>query len=272
MDVKPFEVENARGQMMRGEVRALDPNAAAPAVIVGHGFGEHRAWGYLPALAERIAAEGLTTVTFDFGTTKDLGGGLLDPDLLSQTTASGWLDDLGRVITGVFERTLPLPRAFDIRRIGYVGRGLGGTVGLLRAPTDSRLSALVLHAAPARWESFLGPAERGAWRERGTIDVPGPDHPSTYALGYEFERDLDREGDALDPRRAAIALERPFCLVHGEADERIPIADARALFFRNSEHAWLTPVEGAGHDLAADGGESPAIKPTVAFVRKHLLG
>jgi len=267
MEIERFEIEAVGGARIAGEVLVAEAAVEAPVVAIGHGFGEHRRSLYLPALAERLAAKGFAAVAFDFSTTRDLGGGLLDPDRLKATTATGLVDDVDRVLTAIFERTLPLPKAYDIRRIGYVGRGLGAAAGLARAKADSRLRALVLHACPARWSSFVGgDVEAPTWREAGAIDIKGADATERHAVAYEFHRDLDRNAEALDLLDAATELRVPFCLVHGEDDARIPIADARALFFRNSEHAWLRPIPGAGHRLE---GEA-AVDATVEFLERHL--
>ena len=58
----------AAGLRIRGEARipVRPPGATAQGVILCHGFKGFGRWGFFPYLAERLAAEGLTAVTFDF--------------------------------------------------------------------------------------------------------------------------------------------------------------------------------------------------------------
>ena len=57
----------------------------------------------------------------------------------------------------------------------------------------------------------------------------------------------------LSPLEAATRIApRPLLLIHGEADEVVPIADARALFEAGFGNADLRIVAGAGHRLRHD--------------------
>ncbi len=118
--------------------------------------------------------------------------------------------DLGSVLDALEAR--------GVQHVAYVGHSMGGAVGVLRASADPRIEALVslagmfhVHAFMQRTFGHLVPGE-GLM-----LDKPGCVWSRTLA------DDAERLG-SLTAQAAAVRV--PWLLVHGDADELVPLQDS----------------------------------------------
>lgn len=201
------------------------------AVVLCHGLpsGEPRDPddpGY-PGLARELGRMGLAAASFSFR-------GCYGSD--GDFSIRGWLEDLRAVIDTVAERTgAPVP---------VVGSSLGGAVGLVAAAADDRVRLAVTLAAPSSLGELAGPDARDAFldrlREIGLIRSPGfPDDPEAWAAEF-------RE---TDPSDAVRRFGRPLLVVHGEADDTVPVEHASTLAENASGSVTKVVLDGVGHRL-----------------------
>ncbi len=271
-----FELESRDSYPLRGDVRYRDGVVpGTPAIVISHGFKGFKDWGFFPHVGSVLAGGGYIAVSFNFagsGIGPDLAD-FTDPERFERATLSGDLDDLGRVIAAVVSDALPGPRPAG--RLGLLGHSRGGAVSLLAAAADPRAACLVTWAAVAHFERW-DEAERRAWRERGTLDVVNARTGQVFHLTTRLLDDIEanREGP-LNIERAARALNVPHLVVHGDADESVPVAEGQAI--ASWGRSELLVVPGAGHTFGAVHPFSgrtqhldSVLAATLAFFRRHL--
>jgi dienelactone hydrolase len=275
-----FRLEGRGGALpIFGDVRLPSGEGAAPVVAIAHDWLRWKDWGFLPYLAGALAAAGNVAVSFSFSGSGVPPGGdeIADEDAFARNTFTREVEDLERVATAIFERILPGRERFDIRRIGALGHGTGGSIALIEAARDTRVKAVIAIGAPAALDSVLPPGAMDSYFARGEHRFRDPRTNRPLRLAAPFFRDLRARRKDLDVAAAAEALAAPFLLVHGSDDERAPLAGARSLFFANAERADLEILRGADHDLGATHPlESPgdalraACEAVVRFFRARL--
>lgn len=255
------------------DVRAGGREAARPAVVVLHGFKGFKDWGMFPPLADRLARAGFSAVSLNVsGAGVDDAGAFSFPERFGRNTFSAEFGDLGLVIDALAAGGLGVPAPTSI---GLLGHSRGGGVAILRAADDARLRALVTWASIAtvrRWGDDLV----ATWRAKGRQDVVNARTGEVLPLYTEVLDDIDAHGTRLDIEAAAARVAAPWLIVHGTADEAVPIAEAERLAAAQPA-AVLERIEGAGHTFGARhpwAGSTPeldrAMTKSVTWFATHL--
>jgi len=240
--------------------RPVEAAAPLPVTVLCHGFKGFKDWGCWPPLAERLAATGRALAVFDFSHNGvgERPGEIERLDLFARQTVSRHVADLGTLLdfldTSGFAREAGLQCA---RRFNVVGHSLGGSVVLLRAADDGRITQVTTLNGCAHLERF-GAAEVERARATGRLVVhnarTGQDLP--LELGWlDDARRHDLEG-------AATQIFVPALVVQSGADESVPEAEGRQIA------AWipgsrLVTVPGADHVFGARhpfAGWTPALE------------
>jgi len=208
-------------------------DAARSGLVIAHGLprgsdsAANAAWTY-SELAERVASDtGWTALTFCF---RGAGGSE------GQFSPGGWLADLTAAIE--FLRS-------EVPTVWLLGFGVGGTLALRAAALDPAIGGVAVMATPSdlsNWQT--DPAGLAAVaHQAGLLDSASPPDLASWAA----------DARAIDPLGAAAAIPpRPLLIVHGSADEDIPLIDARALADAAEGHGELHVVAMAGHRLRHD--------------------
>lgn len=275
-----FILDGADGAPLRGAVRTAAGGSGRPAVVVCHGFKGFMEWGFFPYVADRLARAGMTAVSFNFsgsGVGPD-GESFSEPERFRRATISNDLADLANVVERLRGGTLvsglrPSPA------LGLLGHSRGGGVALLHAAGDSGVGALVTWAAVGTFVRWSDGAVQ-EWRSRGTIDIVNARTGEVLPLEVDYLEDLEAKGEVLSLERAAAAVEAPWLIVHGDADESVPVEEGRAHFaVAGDGGAVLELIPGAGHTLGARHpwpGTTPelerAMDRTLDWFSRYLLG
>jgi pimeloyl-ACP methyl ester carboxylesterase len=236
-----------------GDVRLPAGSEPVPVVAIAHGWLGWKDHGFLPYFAEGLAAAGLAAVSYSFSCSGVPAGAdaIEDVDAFAKSTWSREVADQERIVTAIFERLLPGAARFDIYKIGAVGHDTGGAVALLEARRDSRVKAVVTIGAPARLDRVVPEEAREAFLARGEWRFRDPRTNRMLRLEPGILRDLRARAADLDVRAAAQELATRFLVIHGAEDRRVPLQEARSLFFSNSDQAEIEVLPGADHDLGA---------------------
>lgn len=209
------------------------PDPLTPLVVVCHGFtGSKTGGGGAMAMADRLARRGLDTLLFDFTGCGESEGPW------GEITLTRQVDDLGAVVEWA--------RWSGYRRIILNGRSFGGATVLAYAAGDRQIDAVCTWAAVARpLQLFSGlvPEGANAGAPAGGISSSFGDAGAPHLPG-QFFQDLQRHDL---PGYAARISPRPLLLIHGRADEVVPLDDARLLFAAAGEPKELALVKGADH-------------------------
>jgi uncharacterized protein len=140
-------------------------------------------------------------------------------------------------------RWLAMQPEVDSARLGVIGHSVGAGAALLAATRQSTIRAVVSLAA------FAHPA---AMMRRWLAARHIPFWPfGAYILAY-VQWLIGYRFDDIAPINTVAKVRCPLLIVHGDADEMVPVSEARAIFAaRTNEQAILLIIPG-GHDDYGD--------------------
>jgi alpha-beta hydrolase superfamily lysophospholipase len=241
-----FDIPCKDGLTIRGEVYPAEPSLGT--VILCHGFKGFAHWGFFPYLAQTLAENGLTAITFDFS-----GSGIgrdresyAEPEAFAGNTFSRELEDLELVVDYAKRRKL------ITGKFGLFGHSRGGGIAILFATAaDSDVSSLATWAAisfPNRWSD----ENAATWRRQGYADVTNSRTGQVMRMGTALLDDIELNGKAkLNIEAAAAKIKVPWLIVHGTADDTVPSSEAERLHAQSPGMSTLRLIEGANHSLDA---------------------
>jgi pimeloyl-ACP methyl ester carboxylesterase len=228
---------------------SFHPAAASDClVILGHGVTGDKDRPLLVALAEGLSQKGWQCMRLSFS-----GNGRSQGRFEDSNIHKGVSD-----LQSVFDALRP-----DLR-IAYCGHSMGGATGVLTAARDERMRVLITLAGMVRTREFLKREFGGITPGHGCMwDEPG------CPLSQSFADDLDGLVDTLD---AAAAVEIPWLLVHGTADDVVPISDSiAALEAAGDIPKQLLTIEDGTHSFDA-GSYERIVTAIDAWLQTHLRG
>ncbi len=250
-----FTFDGPAGARLRGVLHlpaAAAGDARAAAVLLCHGMLSSKDGVKQVALARALAARGLFALRFDFQ-----GRGESSGDLRGLTLTR----ELGDARAALAE----LARRTGARRLGLAGSSLGAAVGVLLA-AEAPLGGLVTVAGVGRAELLaervVGREGLARWARDGVLEIEGA------AVGHGLVED----GACTDLAGAAARVRCPWLILHGAADEVVPVSDARLLHQASGGRATLEVLPGGDHRLLARPLLARVLAQSVRFLEAALAG
>lgn len=225
------------GLTLWGELHAPTGVGPHPALSICHGIPavpyNAQDTGYHD-LAARCAAHGFMTLLFFFR-----GAGLSEGDF----DMGGWSRDVDAAITYLLGFD-----SVDPSRLFLMGFSGGAAACLHRAACDTRVCGVVSCAAPAHFGDLVeGSALQpclSRWREIGIIRTPGyPADLDAWVSGFREVAPL---------AHVAHIAPRATLLLHGDADEVVPVTHAYELYRAAAEPKELMILPDGAHRLRVD--------------------
>jgi alpha/beta superfamily hydrolase len=215
--------------------------------IPGGGKKDPKDKGY-SHLAASLSREGYVAVIFNFRGAGESSG---DFDII------GWVEDLKGVID--YSRT----STGCLLQTGLFGFSAGAAVAVHVAAHDKRIGALLLCGCPAEFgtiksESGIEQFFQRA-RELGIISSPGfPPDRSLWVKGFETVCPEHGIGEIEATRKL---------IVHGDADDVVPVEHAYRLFQKAQEPKELLIIKNGGHRLRLN---EKAMQLALHWLKKSL--
>lgn len=198
------------GLRLRGWFLPARPAEAARSVILLHGHERHRAdptIGILD-LAAMLVDRGYNVLAFDMRGHGESAGDFKSFGFFETRDLLGAVDYLER-------------RGGAGQWIGVVGFSMGAATAILAAADEPRIRAVVADSCFADFRELL---EEALPRYSG---LPSPLTPAILLMSRLL---LGVDVEALRPERQVGRLSpRPLLVIHGEADDTVPLAHARRL-------------------------------------------
>lgn len=256
-----FEIAAPGGRVVRGDLYRAE--AAKNGVVICHGFKGFARWGAWPVLAQALNERGLNVVAFDFS-----GSGVgadresfTEIEAFAANTYARELEDLGAVVSHA------TAEGWIAREFGLFGHSRGGATAIFFAADTNRVSALVTWASIATIERWSEDQIRD-WRERGSTEVVNSRTGQVLRIDKSAWEECERESRSrLNVERAAARVRASWLIVHGSADDVVPVSDAHRLGRANAR-AEVRVLESANHVL----GASHPLKSTPPQLRETIAG
>lgn len=245
-----FEIAVPGGRTVRGDLYRAE--GATNGVVICHGFKGFARWGAWPLLAAAFNERGLNAIAFDFS-----GSGVgadresfTELEAFAANTYRRELEDLNAVVNHA------TTSGWTSRDCGLFGHSRGGATAIFFAADSDRVCCLVTWASISTIERWSAEQIRD-WQERGHIEVVNSRTGQVLRIEKSAFDECVREARyGLDVERAAERVRADWLIVHGSADEVVPVSDAHKLAQASSrgDHGMVGEVrivEGANHTLGA---------------------
>lgn len=222
-----------------------------PTVLLCHGMMSSKDGRKQVPFARALNERGFSVLRFDFSFCGESEG------RFEEITFSQEVDDLASAVNWVKEQ--------GGGPLGLLGSSMGGAVAVLYAKEDPAIRALVTLAAVARpgrlaheMEALKRKLEE--WKEEGHRFGAEGD------VGEAFFEDAK----AQDIPSAAAACQAPILILHGEADEVVPVEEARLLYEHANNPRDLLIFPDADHRFVRDQDLREALRVTQDWFEKYL--
>lgn len=230
MNEERLSFTNSRGDTLSGVLHHPAQTSAAGSVVLCHGMESSKESDKLVFLGRTLARTGIPALRFDFSYVGESSGKFED------ITYSGEVEDL--------KAAYSLIRSRYPGKTAILGSSMGGTVALLFAAQQPMVAALVTVAAPLHPENFpkriLTPEQVQQWRDQGFTIYNG------QRLNESLLKDLER----INVPESAKKVACPVLIIHGDADEIVPVAEAYELHACLNNSKRLFVVKRADHRLS----------------------
>jgi dipeptidyl aminopeptidase/acylaminoacyl peptidase len=208
----------------------------APCVVACHGLRTSKDGDKYLLLGDALAAAGLALARFDFRGCGESSGAEED------TTVGSRVEDVQAVLAFLAHH-----RRLD-GRVGLLGSSLGGFVALHVAAGRPEAPPVVTWNAPA-----------------SLVDLGEREGDPGEGLGIPFFEELATHRYAESPAGVSRHL-----VVHGEADDVVPLEHAMVLHARAAEPCDVVVVAGADHRLSDPGHRQEALAHSLAWLARFL--
>jgi uncharacterized protein len=251
--------------------------ADAPTVVYLHGFKGFKDWGFAPYVAGRFVECGMRFLAMNFSH-NGIGDNPLEFTELEKfrdNTFSLELTEAEEIIGKYHAGALFGADAGSV--MGLLGHSRGGGIALL-ASGHPAIQAVCTWASVATFARYPAHVIE-LWRQQGVLDVPNARTGQLMQLGFQIHEDLVAHMDGrLSITQAVNRLQKPLCIIHGDADEAVPAADARAIFeWADQAQVELHLIPEAGHTFGAKhpfeqahAHLEAALAHTMHFFTRHL--
>jgi pimeloyl-ACP methyl ester carboxylesterase len=250
MNQERVSFSNSRGDTLSGIIHHPAQGTPRGAVILCHGMESNKESEKLVSLGRAMAQRNIMVLRFDFRYVGESSGKFED------ITYSGEVDDLKAAHILVQSR--------NPGKIAILGSSMGGTVALLFAAQQPSLAALVTVAAPIHPERFpsrvLTPAQSDEWRARGF----------THYNGQRLNLSLLEDLESLDVPEAVKKITCPVLILHGDADEIVPVEEAYEIDACLANSKRLSILPGTDHRLSDPAVMQRAITEALDWLTQHV--
>lgn len=205
-------------------------------------------WGWFPLVAERIATEGWTAVSFNFSRNGVKGNTdrITDFDAFEQNSITREILDLGCILKAIREGEIARGLT-DLEKIVLLGHSRGGAVAILSAASDGNIAGLVTWSSVSHFDRWTQ-HQKSEWRKIGFLPMARNSAVSPLRLGLTLLDDIEQNREALNLLDAARRVTIPWLILHGREDLVVRFAEAEQLYAAaDKSTTTLAPLEQVGH-------------------------
>ena len=227
-----IEFENHLGERLVGTLHQPDNGGDGRGVVLGHCFTCSRHTGILRDLAEELSGLGFAVLRFDFS------GNGQSQGAFAESTYSKQIDEVKTAIEQLRDR--------GAEWIGLAGHSLGAVVSVLTA-ADRKDAGVKAVCAFAGRISELTPRHFLSAAQIEELDRTGAVHFKSRGRALKLTEDFFSDAGRYELPKILAEIGLPLLVVHGDADEIIPVEEAYKAKDANPEAVELEILPGADH-------------------------
>ena len=218
-------------------------------VLLGHGFKGYKDYGFIPWLSERLSRSGCIVHRFNFsGSGMDHGHGPFDAEAFQGDSWNRQVEDVVGLLSAVDAGDLPGGGG----PVLLAGHSRGGVTSLLAAgryagaDSSASLAGVVTLASPSSCLS-LDAADQSLLIEKGSLESPSSRTGQVLRVGRAFLQEQLDDPEGHDLLAQARRIRVPVLVVHGMADDAVPVTAARELGSALGDRGELQLIQDANH-------------------------
>ncbi len=215
-------------------------------VLIGHGVTGNKDRPWAVGLAEALEEAGINALRFSFAGNGESEGKFEDCTITKE------VKDLNKMVSVADDE--------GFNTIVYVGHSMGAAAGVIAASRNERINMLVslggmVHTAKFCETEFgdQTPDKGFMWDEK---DCP---------LSQTYVDDMNKIGNVLGKTEK---IEVPWLIVHGDADDVVPVEESREIYAAAYEPKELVEIPGADHVFSGDGLQK-MLDVVVPWIKGH---
>lgn len=236
-----------------------------------HGFKGFKDWGCFPLFTKALASANYCVIAFNFshnGGTAENPIDFPDLDAFAKNTYSKEVEDIGAVYNWLNNTTQLDKSRLNVNKVTLIGHSRGGSMALLAAAKYSWVGKVATLAAVANLEKRLFAFEgMEEWERSGIRYIENARTQQKMPMQFTFVDDLLQNSQSLNVQKAVEQLSIPQLILHGAADETVPISDFEALKAWNPK-ANSALIPDAGHTF---GGKHPWEDDTLPLAMQEAV-
>ena len=243
---------NQQGEKIAGTLHSPERHAGG-GVIFGHCFTCSRHTRIIREICNELAEKDILALRFDFS-----GNGQSEGEF-SASNYSKQIAEMQTATAVIAEK--------GARRIGLAGHSMGAVIVVLaaaRTRTVKAVCALAGRLSGLNATHFFSQKQLKELKDTGRVSFNS--RGRSLQLSTQFFADAKQ----YDLPEIVKSLQTPLMVVHGDADEIIPVQNAYLAKTLNPEYTELVVISGADHMFSAEMHRNQTSKLVVNWFKEHL--
>jgi putative redox protein len=245
---------NQQGEKIAGTLH-LPKKPDGCGVVFGHCFTCSRHTRIIRQACNELAEKDVLALRFDFS-----GNGQSEGEF-SASNYSKQIAEMQTAAAVIGEK--------GARWIGLAGHSMGAVIAVLtaaRTPTVKAVCALAGRLSGLNATHFFSKEQLHELENTGKVSFNS--RGRSLQLSTQFFADAKQ----YDLPKTVKSLQTPLMVVHGDADDIIPVQDAYLAKTLNPEYTELVIIPGADHMFSAKMHRTQTSKLVVKWFKEHLHG
>jgi esterase/lipase len=251
---EPIHFFNQRGEKLAGTLHQPKQHDGC-GVVFGHCFTCTRHTRIIREMCDALAAENFMALRFDFS-----GNGQSEGEF-AKSTYSKQIAEMKEATGFILGK--------GVRRLGLAGHSMGAVIAVLTAARIETVKAVCTLAGRL---TGLNASNFFSRRQIKELEDTGKVAFTSRGRSLQLSTDFFADAKQYDLAGTMKSLKMPLMVVHGDADEIIPVKDAYLAKTLNPEHMELAVISGADHMFSNEVHRSQTVKLVVKWFKENLHG
>ena len=249
---QPIHFYNQHGEKLAGSLH-LPKQHNGCGVVFGHCFTCTRHTRIIRETCDALAADNFLALRFDFS-----GNGQSEGEF-SKSTYSKQVAEMQEASGVILKK--------GVRRLGLAGHSMGAVIAVLTAPRIETVKAVCTLAGRL---TGLNAANFFSLSQIKELENTGKVSFTSRGRSLQLSTEFFADAKQYDLPETVKSLKTPLMVVHGDADEIIPVENAYQAKSLNPEHMELAVIAGADHMFSNDKHRSQIVKLVVRWFKERL--